>query len=204
MTMTIGDNIRKRRKQIDVTLEDVASTVGVSRQTMSRYETGVIKTISPQRIMELAKALKTSSAYLLGYVDDPELTSESIEEFERNLRNHFLSEKALKVKEAEEELISAAHCICMTDVPAPNISDVTPEKINAITEFIRENESELHRRFAKFGILVDDSEYRYLSKHVSDATTARILLALEEATPDSRKTAEAILSALLSNPPQNK
>lgn len=41
--MSIGENIKKRRKYLGKTLEEVADIIGVSRQTMSRYETGVIQ-----------------------------------------------------------------------------------------------------------------------------------------------------------------
>ncbi len=69
--MSIGENIRSRRKELDMTLEDVASLVGLSRQTLSRYETGIIGNIPSDRIEMLAKALRTSPAYLMGWADDP-------------------------------------------------------------------------------------------------------------------------------------
>ena len=36
----MGENIRRLRKERSLTLENVAQAVGVSRQTIQRYETG--------------------------------------------------------------------------------------------------------------------------------------------------------------------
>ena len=68
--MSIGQNIRQRRKSINMTLEDVAKDVGVSRQTLSRYETGVIGNIPSDKIELLAKILCTTPAYLMGWEDN--------------------------------------------------------------------------------------------------------------------------------------
>ena len=68
--MALKDNIKKKRKEQDMTLEELASIVGVSRQTLSRYETGVIGNIPSDKIELLAKALRTTPAYLMGWEDD--------------------------------------------------------------------------------------------------------------------------------------
>ncbi|MEL4859789.1 S24 family peptidase [Pseudoflavonifractor phocaeensis] len=65
--MSIGENIRRRRKELDMTLEEVAALVGISRQTMSRYETGIIGNIPSDKIESLAKALRTTPAYIMGW-----------------------------------------------------------------------------------------------------------------------------------------
>lgn len=40
--MSTGENIRWHRDALHLSLEDVAAQVGISRQTLSRYETGKI------------------------------------------------------------------------------------------------------------------------------------------------------------------
>lgn len=65
--VSIGENIRRRRKELDMTLEEVAALVGISRQTMSRYETGIIGNIPSDKIESLAKALRTTPAYIMGW-----------------------------------------------------------------------------------------------------------------------------------------
>ena len=77
--MTIGNRIRYCREKLDMTLEELSGEVGVSRQTLSRYETGVINTIPSDRIESLAIALHTTPAYLMGWetsdYDDDDSTS---------------------------------------------------------------------------------------------------------------------------------
>ena len=68
--MNIGDRIRLRRNQLDKTLEDVGKVVGVTRATIQRYENGNIQNIPSDKIELLAKALKTTPAYLMGWEDD--------------------------------------------------------------------------------------------------------------------------------------
>lgn len=43
--MSIADVIRKRRRELDLTLKDIANKVGVSEATVQRWESGVITNI---------------------------------------------------------------------------------------------------------------------------------------------------------------
>ena len=40
--MNTGNLLRERRKKLGLTLEELAGLVGVTRQTLSRYENGLI------------------------------------------------------------------------------------------------------------------------------------------------------------------
>ena len=64
--MSIGDNIRNRRKQKKMTLEELSLFAGVTRQTLSRYENGIIA-VPKDRIESIAKALETNPAVLMGW-----------------------------------------------------------------------------------------------------------------------------------------
>ncbi|NLB91162.1 MAG: helix-turn-helix transcriptional regulator [Clostridiales bacterium] len=65
--MLLKDKIRNRRKELDMTLEDVSKKVGVSAQTIQKYESGLISNIPSDRIEALAEALEVSPAYLMGW-----------------------------------------------------------------------------------------------------------------------------------------
>ena len=65
--MTIGERIRKKRLELDMTLEDVARLIGVTRQTVQKYETGIVSNIPSDKVEALAKALKTSPSDLMGW-----------------------------------------------------------------------------------------------------------------------------------------
>lgn len=73
--MTINERIKNRRIKLNMTLEEVGKIVGITRQTIQRYESGVISNIPSDKIELLAKALQTSPAYLMGWEDkDVDLT----------------------------------------------------------------------------------------------------------------------------------
>lgn len=71
--MELKDIIKDRRKELDLTLEEVADRVGVSRSTILRWETGFTTNLGRDKIALLAAALRVSPEYLLGWTDDPEL-----------------------------------------------------------------------------------------------------------------------------------
>jgi repressor LexA len=63
----IGDNIRRKRKEKGLTLDDLGKQVGVSRQTIQRYESGVISNIPSDKIVKMAGALGCSPSDLMGW-----------------------------------------------------------------------------------------------------------------------------------------
>ena len=69
---SIGNRIKTLRLALKYTLEELGVAVGVSKATIQRYETGIISNIPSDKIELLAKALKTSPAYLMGWEEDPQ------------------------------------------------------------------------------------------------------------------------------------
>lgn len=69
--MTIGERIRKKREERGMTLEELSKYINVSRQTMSRYETGAIKGVPSDKMELIASVLKTTPAYLMGWEENP-------------------------------------------------------------------------------------------------------------------------------------
>lgn len=62
----IGMRIKEVRKEKDLTLEDIAATIGVARSTIQRYETGKIEKIKLPVITAIADALGVNDAWLVG------------------------------------------------------------------------------------------------------------------------------------------
>ena len=52
--MTIGEMIRNRREELKMTLEDVSRAVGVSKATVSRWESGDIHKMKRNNVQALA------------------------------------------------------------------------------------------------------------------------------------------------------
>lgn len=73
--MEIGERIRWLRKQRNMTIETLARKVGVTRQTISRYETGAIEDIPKSKLESVASALDVSCDYLRGWTIDSQCDS---------------------------------------------------------------------------------------------------------------------------------
>lgn len=64
--MNLGDKIKKRRLELDLTLEEVGTIVGVSKSTVMKWETGYIENMKRDKIALLAKALRVSPLWVMG------------------------------------------------------------------------------------------------------------------------------------------
>lgn len=65
--MSIGQRIREAREQKNMTLDDVAKHCSTTRQTIYKYENGIVTNIPYDRIEALATALSVSPSYLFGW-----------------------------------------------------------------------------------------------------------------------------------------
>jgi transcriptional regulator with XRE-family HTH domain len=65
--MGLKENLKGKRIELDLTLEEVASKVGIGRSTLHKYENGTIPNIPSERIESLAAALGTTPARLMGW-----------------------------------------------------------------------------------------------------------------------------------------
>lgn len=65
----MAQKIKELRLANDMTLEQVAEIVGVGKSTVRKWETGMIANMRRDKIAALAKALRTTPAYLMGWED---------------------------------------------------------------------------------------------------------------------------------------
>lgn len=65
--MNTGERIKKRRKQLGLTLEDLSVKLNVSKPTVQRYESEEIKNIPLENLELLATELCASPSYLTGW-----------------------------------------------------------------------------------------------------------------------------------------
>ncbi len=61
----MGNYLADRRKNLGLTQKDVASFVGVSEGTVSRWESGEIANMKRDKINLYAKALKTTPSFIM-------------------------------------------------------------------------------------------------------------------------------------------
>ena len=95
--MEIHEKIKRRRLELGLTLEKVADYVGVSKATVSRWESGEIVNMRRDRILKLSEVLKVKPNFIMGleeskekkeifnpyFVDTSVLTATELEEFNR-------------------------------------------------------------------------------------------------------------------------
>lgn len=68
--MKKGERIRARREQLGITQTALAEMIGESKQTMYKYESGVISNIPSDKVEAIAKALHVSPSWIFGWDDE--------------------------------------------------------------------------------------------------------------------------------------
>ena len=84
--MTIGERIKKRRKELGISVDEVAAKLNKNRATIYRYESDEIENMSINILEPLAHALNTTPAYLMGW----EKETKEFEELSYDLKGRNL------------------------------------------------------------------------------------------------------------------
>lgn len=92
--MTIGERIKNRRKELGLSVEEVAKRLGKNRATIYRYESDYIESLPSPILEPLADVLQTTPAYLMGWEN---------EQNENALDDAKSVEKLLKEKKTKEK-----------------------------------------------------------------------------------------------------
>jgi transcriptional regulator with XRE-family HTH domain len=66
----IVDRIKSRRIELELSFQDLANLTDMSKSTLQRYEAGGIKNIPLDRLKILAKALKVSPEWIMGWDEE--------------------------------------------------------------------------------------------------------------------------------------
>lgn len=68
--MTKGEKIKDLRKRLGMSQVELAKKIGVSKQTLYKYENDIITNVPSDKIELLSNALQTTPAYLMGWNDN--------------------------------------------------------------------------------------------------------------------------------------
>ena len=87
--MTIGKRIKELREKHGMSQVDLADRISVSKQTLYKYENGIITNIPSDKIECIAKVLRTSPSYIMGW-DSTDASAgdgcyENLKEIPRNI-----------------------------------------------------------------------------------------------------------------------
>lgn len=67
-SMTIGKQIRKRRKELHMSVDELAKRIGKDRSTIYRYENGDIENFPLELLLPISEALETTPQQLLSTI----------------------------------------------------------------------------------------------------------------------------------------
>lgn len=83
--MTIGNRIKQRRKELGLSIVEVAERLGKNRATIYRYENDDIKDLPITVLEPLAKVLDTTPADLMGWSAESNDCNSKIEEIDKKI-----------------------------------------------------------------------------------------------------------------------
>ncbi|MDB0439811.1 helix-turn-helix domain-containing protein [Clostridioides difficile] len=104
---SLGDRISKLRKELDINQKELATKVGITEASLSRYENNLREPKS-EIIVRLAKSLNTSTDYLLGINENTKINREDkliIESLSISEKTKQLLEKIYSLEEEDREAI---------------------------------------------------------------------------------------------------
>ena len=104
---SLGDRISNLRKELDINQKELATKVGITEASLSRYENNLREPKS-EIIVRLAKALETSTDYLLGVNDNTKISKEDkliIENLSVSEKTKTLLEKIYSLEKEDREAI---------------------------------------------------------------------------------------------------
>ena len=78
--VTINERIKARRKELNLSVDDIAKKIGKDRATVYRYESSRIENMPVSILEPLAEALNCSPAYLMGWDESAKTSSYNLPE----------------------------------------------------------------------------------------------------------------------------
>ena len=71
MILTAGERIKRLRKELGLSADELGAMIGKDRSTIYRYERGDIETATIDVVPRLAQALQTTPQHILGWDKTP-------------------------------------------------------------------------------------------------------------------------------------
>lgn len=87
--MKKGDIIKGLRESFGMTQEELAKILGTTKQTVYKYETGVITNIPSDKIEAIADTFKTTPDFVMGWALPETSSSTYTPETDKELLSHF-------------------------------------------------------------------------------------------------------------------
>lgn len=83
--MTKGNRIKNRREELRMGQTELAKKVGISKQSLYKYEKDIVTNIPSNIIEKLSRALDTTPAFIMGWKEDETDVTAEFEDYYQNL-----------------------------------------------------------------------------------------------------------------------
>jgi len=195
---TNGERLKKRRLELNLTLEEVGNIVGVAKSTVRKWETGAIENMKSDKISLLAKALQVSPAFIMGLENtEPNISKE--QQLINTISNYLNENSKVTLSEIKRgnkvDLIKSDKNIATYDVELIikafeekyikqqfSLEDI--EEIVSRYKIPEELKGPARKQYIKF---IGESAMFFDDKSISDETKAQILLSLQEVFYDAKE-----------------
>lgn len=167
--MNIGANIRQAREAKGLTQEELGKKCGTTKQTIFKYENGIVTNIPMGRLEKIADVLEVSPAYLMGWkTTDEELLGVG-DAMEVAMRQSFANDEYSRIKRDGSR----------EGLPLWCISACTPNELQLMVQYWRLNDigkAEAEKRMKELGALAQyvseaalnaDKEFTELENYVA-------------------------------------
>ncbi len=115
--MTKADRIKALRIKAKMTQEQVAQKLGTTKQTIYKYETGIITNIPTDKIEQLATLFETTPLYITGWNEKEPATSKDDELINAINSRPLLRQLMESLSHLDDEHLKAF--VTVAGVPAP-------------------------------------------------------------------------------------
>ncbi|MFN1876070.1 helix-turn-helix domain-containing protein [Clostridioides difficile] len=138
---SLGDRIANLRKELDINQKELATKVGITEASLSRYENNLREPKS-EIIVRLAKALETSTDYLLGVNDNTKISKEDkliIENLSVSEKTKKLLEKIYSLEKEDREAIEKM-------IDNAYLKDSLKKRINSLLFLYTKSQVIIHKK----------------------------------------------------------
>lgn len=133
--MDIGQRMKLRRNEINLSAEKLAEKLGVSKTTIYRYEKGEIEKFPIELVEPIAKALQTTPAYIMGWESNGDIIN-LYNKLDDKRKDKVYSFAEFQYKEQQEEQ-QAADDILIAAHKNDNLTDEEEAEVQAYIDKIK-------------------------------------------------------------------
>ncbi len=141
--MNIGSRIKSRRTDLNMTLKEIASKVGVTEATVQRWESGNIKMIKGDKLEKLALSLQWTVNELMGWesIENKADAIDSLKIILKDVYDDVIIKDCAESGSYEIVLVKNNIKICLEEIPFETLFQTVCTIIPMCVDMIVENAS---------------------------------------------------------------